>query len=84
MRDVIFRILAGVLAVGLAVGLIFGDRSEQSVRVLAAFWAVAVVLGAFAVFGTRAAEHVLALLFGTHRPRDRQERDHQDDGSATR
>jgi hypothetical protein len=72
MRTKLFRVLAALLSLLIIWVLIVGDRAGRSVRELAGFCFMAVLFGAFAFFGPRAADKLLDLVFGIKPPDDQQ------------
>ena len=55
MRRIVFRVLAGLLALAFAALLVFGDTSQMSLRVIWGIGAVAAGFGLYAVLGSELA-----------------------------
>jgi hypothetical protein len=64
MRAVVFRVLAGLLAVGFAFVLTAG-KPPQGLRDLVMMWGIALMFALYSLFGPAPAEWVLMALFGT-------------------
>ena len=64
MRQLIFRILAGILSLVFGIFLSIGDTSQMSLNIYANTWIITIVFGLFAICGTRIAESFLANIFG--------------------
>jgi hypothetical protein len=65
MRHVVFRSLAGLLAVLIVLAIIAG---HPPLRQLVGYIVLAVLFAAFALFGNGAADSILAALFGGPKP----------------
>jgi hypothetical protein len=69
MRQIVFRSLAGVLAAVFVVALIFSP-DRPAIKQLVGMISLAVLFGAYALLGGRAADTVIAALFGAQPPPD--------------
>ena len=70
MRTVVFRALAGILALAIACVLIFGDTSKMSLKLVFGEWLLAAGFGAHAVFGGEAFDRVFGAVIGGRKPPD--------------
>ena len=68
MRTLIFRGLAGLVAVSIILVLVFGDLAKQPLPQLIGTIVVALVFGVFALFGTEPAERLAVMVFGGEYP----------------
>jgi hypothetical protein len=68
MRTAVFRVLAGLLAVGFVSAMFVADVGQMSLRHAVLEGMIAVVFGVYAAFGTAPAERMLGMLFGLPEP----------------
>ncbi len=59
MRSVVFRLLAGLLAIAFGVLLVFGDTSNMSLRHVWGTGAIAVGFGSYALLGSGLGERFI-------------------------
>ena len=59
MRTRVFRTLAGALAILFGWFLMTADLSARPIREVVGFWAIGIVFGAFALFGSAPADRLL-------------------------
>jgi hypothetical protein len=64
MRTIIFRILAGLIAIGFVWVFVSADNNGKSAREMFGMAALTIVFAGFAVFGPHPAESFLATVFG--------------------
>lgn len=72
MRQLIFRILAGILSLVFGIVLSIGDTSQMSFRFYVYSWIIGIGFGLFAILGTQIAESFLAIIFGMETPKKNQ------------
>jgi hypothetical protein len=68
MRTLIFRGLAGLIAVLCVLALVFGDLANQPLQQLVWMIVIPVIFGVYAVFGTEPAERLLVWVYGGEYP----------------
>jgi hypothetical protein len=64
MRKVVFRVLAGLLAVAFGALLTFGDTSKMSLRELVGTGAILAGFGLYALLGSDLGERLIWVAFG--------------------
>jgi hypothetical protein len=68
VRAVIFRVLAGLIALAFAALLLFGDTSKMSLRQMFGVGAVAVGFGLYSVLGSDLGERLIGVVGGGRDP----------------
>jgi ABC-type Na+ transport system ATPase subunit NatA len=69
MRSVVFRVLAGLLALSSGCLLIFGDTSKMSLKKVYGTGVFAAGFGLYAVLGSELGERLILAAFGIRVPR---------------
>ncbi len=64
MRSLVFRVLAGVVAVGIGWLLLVADGGQRPAHEVFRFGSVGAIFGLFALFGPAPAERLMGHLFG--------------------
>ena len=73
MRTIVFRVLAGMLAVAFLAFLLFGDTSKFSLQMMFGAGVIGTGFGLYALLGTDVGERFIWKFFGGSNPdRDRQ------------
>ncbi len=77
MRTIVFRILAGLLAIG-SCFVIFDRARELPLHLFAAYCAITMLFGVFAILGPAAADRVLGLFIADSAKRKEPTKGEQD------
>ncbi len=68
MRTVVYRLLAGLLAVTFLAFLVFGDTSKMSLQMMIAIGVIGTGFGLYALLGTDFGERLIWKFFGCSNP----------------
>jgi uncharacterized paraquat-inducible protein A len=68
LQTIVFRVLAGLLALGFGAFLVFGDTSKMSLRQVVGGCVIAVAFGLYSLLGPEVGERFLAYMIGIRNP----------------